>query len=172
MTRPVALLDNVYTEDHGRWPYTLDGRPFTGLVVELTKDGWVYGINEVENGLDHGYEVSYAKNGEPTYVRQTSRHRDHGLRAEWDAQGRLISASRFDIGYLNGVLDIDDAVDGIGTERPVDRRRVEIEDDRATMHTPPPPMTCPIGDLLADADLKVHALRREAEVALGLKQND
>ena len=87
--------------------YLWEGKPFTGVAVDLREDGSVESLAEIADGKHHGYEVDFDTKGRPRYVAQYYYHRVHGLLGEWDEQRRLLSAERFEEDFLTQELEID-----------------------------------------------------------------
>ena len=100
----------VSADELGEGPgfsYLWEGKPFTGVAVDLREDGSVESLAEIADGKHHGYEVDFDTKGRPRYVAQYHYHRVHGLLGEWDELGRLLSAERFEEDFLTQELEID-----------------------------------------------------------------
>jgi antitoxin component YwqK of YwqJK toxin-antitoxin module len=100
---PSAARSELRFRD-GRWLWTGESRPFTGVMVDAYDSGVVKSRAAVSNGLLEGLSEGWFTNGQ-RQVQETFRAGvSHGLRTKWHANGRKMSEGLVVNGKLEGIF--------------------------------------------------------------------
>ena len=94
MTPPRVDFDDVVTEDDLK--VTLDGRAFTGEVVERARSGQVVALTTYSNGIEDGPSAEWYPSGERKATGSVSWRMAVGVHVEWHRNGRLAAQDEFD----------------------------------------------------------------------------
>ena len=165
MIRPVTLFDAVDAAGSDRCPFQIGDQPYTGLAVELNRDGSIAEVHEVADGFPNGFVVEFTRAGALVYAEAKAWDLSHGLFAEWDDAGNLRAAEKRVCGYVTERLTLTRGKDAGQTEI------IDAKDDiaaiRRDLRVDMPDVSAPLRDLLVAFDGKGEALYREAQLGLG-----
>ncbi len=163
MTRRVVPLQRTETDSSGEIDL-VDGEPFTGLVIDVDKNGELNSISESENGVPHGYSIDLA-NGRPVAVDEFFHGTEHGLFAEWRG-GALAFVARVQIRTEDQRQSF---VDGRPGPLVIDEEGAATVTRLRRLNPRLPPIELSAPELLARFQAAAPGLIAEARRGLGLE---